>query len=201
MIENHQSIQSLHSILSAYGDIIELDYKFELDTISQLESIEQWIDTHGNKQAINLNGPSEDLELSHDRDGDKKHAFGQTANENLNKCPSIINFFNKFDNLARCRAVKLNSGSFFRPHRDAWRFNEQFRIFIPLNGTDDTDWMFFLDDNLIKFKPGVPYVLNTRKTHGSFTFSDNIYHIIMSLPLTESNLKAVMKMLPMTKEY
>jgi hypothetical protein len=195
------TVQSLHSILSSYGDIIELDYKFNEDTISELKNITQWIPTHGNKEAINLNGPIDDLELSYDRDSTKTHSFGQLRNENLHNCPTLVDFFNKFDSLARCRAVKLNSGSFFRPHRDAWRFNEQFRIFVPLNGTDDTDWMFFLDDNLIKFKPGVPYVLNTRKTHGSFTFSDDIYHIVMSLPLNEWNLKTIMRMLPMTKEY
>jgi hypothetical protein len=192
--------QSLHSILSAYGDIIELDYQFDDSAIIDLNNLSSsWIDTHGNKEALNLTGTMDDLQIG--TKTPEKHEFNQDYNRNLRQCPSIMTFFDKFHSLSRCRAVRLNSGSFFRPHRDAWRMNEQFRIFIPLNGCEDKDWMFFLDGKLIKFKPGVPYILNTRKVHGSFTFSDDIYHIVMSLPLDEKNLIAVQKMIPMTKEY
>lgn len=187
--------QSLHSILSSYGDIIELDYQFDDDALLELRNVNTWHGAPGNKDAINLTGPLNDLQL----DDQKKHEFNQEYNDNLG--PSIRSFFDKFDSLSRCRAVKLGAGSFFRPHRDAWKFNEQFRIFIPLNGTEDKDWMFFYENKSIKFKPGVPYILNTRKVHGSFCFSDDIYHILMSLPLTEKNLRAVMKLIPYYKDY
>ena len=75
----------------------------------------------------------------------------------------------------------MNKGSFFRLHRDAFRLNDQFRIFIPLNKTSDDEWMFIYDGKVQRFKSGVPYVLNTRKTHGSFAMADGIYHILMSV--------------------
>jgi hypothetical protein len=202
--------QSLHSILSSYGDIIELDYQFDDSAVSEIIALNElnnkkgygvtWMDAPGNKQALNLTGPLDDLQLD-DQNDNTKHAFNQDYNDNLRRCSSIVSFFDKFHSLSRCRAVKLGAGSFFRPHRDAWKFNEQFRIFIPLNGTEDKDWMFFYENKSIKFKPGVPYILNTRKVHGSFCFSDDIYHILMSLPLTDKNLGIIMNMIPYYKDY
>lgn len=193
-MQNSSKIQNLHSILSAFGDLVELDYQFDCDkTINELSSLTNWQEVINNKKAINLNGPIDSL-MGHKHDKDN-----QDYNDNLLKCPSIIDFFDKFD-IARCRAFSLNKGSYFAPHRDAWRYNEQFRIFIPLNKVDKSDWMFYLDDKFVQFKPGVPYILNTRKVHGSFSFADDIYHIIMSVYLTEENMDAILKLIPYYNE-
>ena len=56
-------VLSMLSVLSAYGDIIELDYKFDNNTIEELKALNTWISaTHG-KSAINLTGPIDDLGL------------------------------------------------------------------------------------------------------------------------------------------
>ena len=85
-------------------------------------------------------------------------------------------------------------------HRDAFRFNPQIRIFIPLNKTEIHQWNFLYEERRVEFKPGVPYVLNTRKQHGSFAMEGGIYHILMSLYLTEANLKTIINSLPNCKE-
>jgi len=189
---------SLHSILSSYGDIIKLDYKFKQQTIDELKSVSNWLPGPNNKTAINLTGPIEDLGL--DAPPEIKHARNQPYNANLEMCPSIKLFFDKWTELARCRAVTMQKGSFFRPHRDAYRLNDQFRIFIPLNKTKDSDWMFFYDGKIERFEAGVPYILNTRKTHGSFAMADDIYHILMSVYLNEQNLRQIAKILPDCEE-
>lgn len=186
---------NLLSILNSYGDIVELDYKFSKKTIDELEKLIWMIATHG-KRAINLTGPEMDLGL----ESKDKHDENQQYNSNLKQCPSIIEFFDKWENLARCRAVLMNKGSFFKLHRDAYGINPQFRIFIPLNKTNTDQFCFIYDDKLVKFKPGVPYILNTRKSHGSFAMEDQIYHILMSVYLTDNNLKTVSKLLPNTSE-
>lgn len=192
-------VMSLHSILSSYGDIIKLDYKFDIDeTIKQLKTVPNWISAVNNKTAINLTGPIEDLGL--DSPPEIKHAKNQQYNGNLDLCPNIKSFFDLWSNLARCRAVIMKKGSFFRPHRDAYRLNDQFRIFIPLNKTKDSDWIFFYNGKIERFEEGVPYILNTRKIHGSFAMADDIYHIIMSIYLNEQNLKQIIKMLPDCEE-
>ena len=119
---------SLHSILCSYGDVVELDYKFDRQAIDELKSIKDWLPSPNGKTAINLTGPIEDLGL--DTPAEIKHQRNQPYNENLQNCPSIKDFFDKWTELARCRAATMNKGSFFRLHRDAFRLNDQFRIFI-----------------------------------------------------------------------
>lgn len=191
-------IMSLHSILSSYGDIVELDYKFSNESINELKNIQTWLPATNNKHAINLTGPTDNLDLVSLHS--VKHARNQPYNSNLKDCPTLELFFNKWTDLARCRAVKMNTGSFFKLHRDAYRLNDQFRIFIPLNKTSDTEWVFIYDGKIRRFKEGVPYILNTRKTHGSFAMTDDIYHVIMSVYINESNLKQIAKMLPNCEE-
>tara|TARA_B110000444_G_C18511265_1_gene442393 strand:- start:48 stop:632 length:585 start_codon:yes stop_codon:yes gene_type:complete len=190
---------SLHSILCSYGDVVELDYKFSDDAINELKNIKEWLPGPNGKTAINLTGPIEDLGL--DVSAEVKHQRNQPYNENLLKCPTIETFFNKWTELARCRAATMDKGSFFRLHRDAFRLNDQFRIFIPLNKTTDDEWIFMYDGSIQRFKSGVPYILNTRKAHGSFAMADGIYHILMSVYLNKENVKQIAKMLPNCKEH
>ena len=60
--------------------------------------------------------------------------------------------------------------------------------------------MFFYDGKIERFEAGVPYILNTRKTHGSFAMADDIYHILMSVYLNEQNLRQIAKILPDCEE-
>jgi hypothetical protein len=187
---------NLLPLLNSYGDIFELDYKFDSEkVINELEQLE-WEAGPNGKFGLNLTGPLGDLSL----DSKDKHNENQGYNQNLGQCPSLMEFFVEWENLARCRAAKMSAGSFFSMHRDAFRMNPQIRIFIPLNKTAVNEWNFIYEDKRVEFKPGVPYILNTRKQHGSFAMADGIYHILMSVFLTESNLKTIISMLPNCKE-
>ena len=133
---------NLLPLLNSYGDIFELDYKFDSEeAINELKKLE-WEQGPNGKRGVNLTGPIGDLTL-----------------------------------------------------------DPQIRIFIPLNKTDVSQWNFIYENKRIDFKPGVPYILNTRKQHGSFAMSDDIYHILMSVFLTENNLKTIISMLPNCKEH
>lgn len=195
---NIMETMSLHSILSSYGDIVKLNYKFTDDAIQELKEIPNWFPGPNGKLAVNLTGPVDQIGLK--SSPEIKHLRTQPYNENLNMCPSIRTFFDKWTELARCRAAIMHKGSFFRPHRDAFRLNDQFRIFIPLNKTSDSEWMFFYDSKLTKFESGVPYILNTRKVHGSFAMADDIYHVLMSVFINEHNIKQIAAMLPDCEE-
>ncbi len=187
---------NLLTLLNSYGDIIELNQTLDSEqVIKELEQLE-WEQGPNGKQGINLTGPEKGLGL----DDKNKHEKDQPVNENLLKCTALYDFFTQWSDLARCRAVKLEAGSFFTMHRDAFRFNPQIRIFVPLNKTEIHQWNFLYDTKRVEFKPGVPYVLNTRKQHGSFAMEGGIYHILMSLYLTEANLKTIINSLPNCKE-
>jgi len=185
----------LLTLLSSYGDIVELDWKFDTDAVIKELQQSSWIEgTHG-KRAINLTGPIEDIGL----EAKDKHDADQPINTNCT--PGILPFFNKWEKLARCRAVELSAGSYFKMHRDAHKMRPQMRVFIPLNKVDVHEWNFIYNTERVLFKPGVPYILNTRKQHGSFAFEGGIYHVLMSIYITEHNVKTVMNMLPNCKEY
>ena len=190
-------VMSLLSVLNAYGDIVELDYVFDEKSIDELKQLE-YIDAPNGKRACNLTGPMDDIGLT--SPPEVKHARGQEYNDNLLKCPSILDFFDKWTELARCRVAIMDAGSYFRPHRDAYRMNEQFRIFIPLNKTGDDEWTFIYDGEVARFKERRPYILNTRKIHGSFAMEDGCYHILMSIFLNKKNLKTIGELIPKGKE-
>lgn len=186
----------LLTLLNSYGDVIELDYQF--DTKSILDKLQSFNDSFmqgpNGKHALNLTGDVNTIGV----DSKDKHNANQEYTEYLQALPDLKNFFDRWEKLAKCRCIKIDEGGFFSLHRDAWRFNPQMRIFIPLNKTDIHQWNFIYDQDLKYFKPGRAYILNTRKQHGSFAFEGGIYHILMSLYLTENNLKAIHSMLPNT---
>jgi len=187
----------LLTLLNSYGDVIELDYKF--DSHNAIWQLKQgtWEKGTNGKRGMNLTGPVTGLGL----DAKDKHDADQQYNENLTKCDTLLPFFDKFEKLARCRAAHMDAGSYFKMHRDAFKMRPQMRIFIPLNKTAIHEWNFIYDDKRVEFKEGVPYVLNTRKQHGSFAMDNDIYHVLMSVYLTENNLKTIMNMLPNCREF
>ena len=140
-------------------------------------------------QALSLTGSDTlDLKVKDKKEGE--------YNTNLKSCPSLVEFFDKWNSLAKCHAVKMDAGTFFRPHRDAYKTTQQMRIFIPLNKTELHEWAFIYDKQLAPFKAGKPYLLNTKKQHGSFAFVNDIYHILMGVYINPHNFKVVTNLLP-----
>ena len=53
------------TILNSYGDIVELDYQFDVSSIiDELKSVDKWIDGSNNKKGLTLTGSVDDLELA-----------------------------------------------------------------------------------------------------------------------------------------
>ena len=183
---------NLLTLLNSYGDIVELDWDFDVDNIiKQLSSNDNWITAPSVSapQGLSLTGSNNlDLRTKDSKEGE--------YNDNLKSCPSLIEFFDKWNSLAKCHAVKMDAGNFFRLHRDAYKTTQQMRIFIPLNKTELHEWAFIYDKQLAPFKAGKPYLLNTKKQHGSFAFVDDIYHILMGVYINPHNFKVVTNLLP-----
>ena len=183
---------TLLTLLNSYGDIVELDWDFDVDNIiKQLSSNDNWITAPSVSapQGLSLTGSNNlDLRIKDSKEGE--------YNDNLKSCPSLIEFFDKWNSLAKCHAVKMDAGNFFRLHRDDYKTTQQMRIFIPLNKTELHEWAFIYDKQLAPFKAGKPYLLNTKKQHGSFAFVDDIYHILMGVYINPHNFKVVTNLLP-----
>ena len=51
------------TILNSYGDIVELNYQFDVPSIiDELKSIDKWMDGSNNKKGLTLTGSVDDLE-------------------------------------------------------------------------------------------------------------------------------------------
>ena len=84
------------TILNSYGDIVELEYQFDVPSIiDELKSIDKWISGANNKKGLPLTGSSEQLNLT-----SKDNKEGE-INDNLKKCPSLLNFFGQWNSLGK----------------------------------------------------------------------------------------------------
>ena len=59
----------------------------------------------------------------------------------------LSGIFDKWNSLAKCHAVKMDAGTFFRPHGDAYKTTQQMRIFIPLNKLNCTSGHTYMINN------------------------------------------------------
>ena len=75
------------TILNSYGDIVELDYQFDVQSIiDELKSVDKWIDGSNNKKGLTLTGSVDDLELTKRNDS--------SINDNLKSVHHFQNFSN-----------------------------------------------------------------------------------------------------------
>ena len=181
---------TLLTLLNSYGDIVELDWEFDVDNIiTELSSNSNWSTgpSVSAPKGLSLTG-NKTLDLSVRDINEGK------INDNLG--PSLLDFFKLWNSLGKCHAANMNAGNFFRLHRDSYKTTQQMRIFIPLNKTELHEWAFIYDKQLAPFKAGKPYLLNTKKQHGSFAFVDDIYHILMGVYINPHNFRVVTNLLP-----
>ena len=138
---------TLLTLLNSYGDIVELEWDFDVDNIiTKLSANNNWVTgpSISAPQALSLTGSDTlDLKVKDKKEGE--------YNTNLKSCPSLVEFFDKWNSLAKCHAVKMDAGTFFRPHRDAYKTTQQMRIFIPLNCVLPVSLNIFRYIQLFKF--------------------------------------------------
>ena len=64
-----------------------------------------------------------------------------------------------------------------------------------LNNCQSKDLVFLLGDQRLHMEIGRPYLLNTRKLHTVFSFTDESIQCVLNMPLTTENYSAVIKRL------
>ena len=79
---NSANIQKMNdtylTILNSYGDIVELNYQFDVPSIiDELKSIDKWMDGSNNKKGLTLTGSVDDLEF----DAQKTYALNFTYSD------------------------------------------------------------------------------------------------------------------------
>lgn len=201
-----------HDIFSL-GDVIRLNMSIDLDKFSTeiVEFDNDWKQYNTQKPHIKRLGLSitsldggmsgrpdlESLLTQSSMSGiDYTENMFTTPTEAYRRCESLHPILSIFDNgtLGRSHILKLNSGNYFPIHRDSYRLDEcNFRVIVPLLNCEEHNWVFILDNNLIKFIPGVPYVVNTRKMHTVFSMTDNCQMLVLNVKCNIDSMTSVLK--------
>ncbi len=173
--------------LDRYEDIFPLSYKIDsTKAIEELEKLTEWKDEKSRKYVDLIGDPNQTY-------------TGKGGDISLNsvseKLPTLSKFISEFPSVHKARVHRLNAGSFFEPHRDHFPGQRRFRVLVALNNTELDAYAFIYDRKIFEFKPGVPYILNTQKVHGSMSFKDGTYHLIMSVNNTDANVSTVMRLM------
>jgi len=107
-------------------------------------------------------------------------------------CTSLWPLLDMFPQLGRTFLVKANMGGYFVPHRDHPQLNRDvFRILVFLKNCKRYEYDFLFEDKSVEIEEGRAYMVNTRKTHRTFSFVDDSIHLILNIPLTLRNALTV----------
>lgn len=170
--------------LDRYEDILEL--KYNIDTTRALEEVSKITDWKTEKSRLYV-----DLIGDPEQNYTGKDVEDNELNDIARQCPTVSAFIQQFPSVYKARVQKLNSGSFFEPHRDHFRGGKLLRVFLALNNTELEQYTFFYDGKLFEFKPGTAYIINTAKVHGSMSFKDSTYHLLLSVTNDDVTVKTI----------
>lgn len=174
-------------IFNRYEDILKLNLK--IDTAKAIAECDG-----ENKNLVWRQAKTREfLDLIGDQKQDYKQLSGKGFNQNSDRMPVITEFVKQFGSPHKARLQRMNTGSFFEPHRDHFYGDARFRIFCALNNTDMSEYVFFHDGKIHQFEAGTAYVINTNKVHGSMSFVDNTIHLLMSVNVTQESTEFVLK--------
>lgn len=171
-------------ILDRYGDIIELNYSLNTEqAIKELRALDVTWKTEKTRQYVDFIGdPFQDYSVK-----DSTTELNSLADV----CPTIRDYIKLFPDVHKARVQRLDTGSFFEPHRDHFQGGKRFRVFMALNNVELQKYAFFYDGSIYTFKAGVPYIINTAKVHGSMSFADETYHLLLSVNTTDQSTRAI----------
>jgi len=102
--------------------------------------------------------------------------------------------------IGRVHLLRVDTGGFFPPHRDfqdrSWNaFSpEYFRIICVFGNCSKNDYFHILDNQLCYTDRAVVYFVNFQLTHGMFSFTNNLYNLILTVKLTQRTHDIIMQL-------
>jgi hypothetical protein len=203
------STDVLYHELASFGEIFPLNFSVDLFKLKgHLESLqdEAWAPYNRRKSIARwglslLKGEdSENLDLDSLRElnFDREHPLTEKDFRQFSKYFQLFRdtseVFEVFkDDLVRSHIIRLDSGGFFPPHRDAYGPGRgTFRLFAPLLNCGPAQFKFILNQKVLPLEPGRVYFINTRLEHSVFSFVDNSLQLVLNLELSVDSVKKVL---------
>lgn len=96
--------------------------------------------------------------------------------------------------IGRVHLLRVDKGGFFPPHRDfVGLAPEYFRLLTVFGRCSPENYAQIVDGKLIYPEPGWTYFMNTQLDHSVFSFSDNLYCLILTVKLNERTADIILK--------
>jgi len=112
-----------------------------------------------------------------------------------NAIPDIKNLVDIFlPDIGRVHVLRIDKGGFFPPHRDFIGVSpEYFRLLTVFGRCSPENYGQIVDGELIYPESGWMYFVNTQLDHSVFSFSDNLYCLILTVKLNQRTFDLIMK--------
>lgn len=103
------------------------------------------------------------------------------------------------DSLCRTHIINLKKGGYFRPHRDGpTSINnpraETARVIICIDGCNNDNFKFLLDDKVLSLKNNMMYYINTFKRHCAFSFTEDCFFVLCNVVISQEFLLGIRRL-------
>jgi hypothetical protein len=96
--------------------------------------------------------------------------------------------------IGRVHILRVDKGGFFPPHRDFIGTSpEYFRLLTVFGRCSPENYAQIVDGQLIYPESGWTYFVNTQLDHSVFSFSDNLYCLVLTVKLNQRTFDLIMK--------
>ena len=109
--------------------------------------------------------------------------------------PDIKNLVDVFaPDIGRVHILRIDKGGFFPPHRDFQGISpEYFRLLTVFGRCSPENYVQMVDGRPLYPEAGWTYFMNTQLDHSVFSFSDNLYALILTVKLNERTHDMILK--------
>lgn len=110
----------------------------------------------------------------------------------ISEIKNLVDVF--LPHIGRVHLLRIDKGGFFPPHRDFTGVSpEYFRLLVVFGRCSPENYVQMFDGRPIYPEPGWVYFANFQKDHSVFSFSDNLYCLILTVKLNEHTHDLIMK--------
>lgn len=108
--------------------------------------------------------------------------------------PDIKKLVDEFrPDIGRVHLLRVDKGGFFPPHRDFHGVSpEYFRMIAVFGRCSPENYVQMIDGRPVYLEPGWLYFVNFQLDHSVFSFSDNLYSLILTVKLNERTHELIM---------
>ena len=118
-----------------------------------------------------------------------------TPTDVYHSVPQIKKLVDVFSpDIGRVHILKVNQGGYFPPHRDfAGVAPEYFRLSCVFGSCSDFNYVQTLHDQIFRPERNYLYFVNFQLNHSVFSFSDNLYNLILTVKLNRRTHDLIIK--------